>query len=492
MDAVSRARARGHRVDALGSGGDAEAVSVRPRLSPLERGLRLFTDVRPGEGGTAIVLFVNVFLILCAYYLVKPLRDGWIAVSDVGGLSQMELKAYASFGQSLLLACIVSGYARLSARWPRRTLITRVTLVCIANLAMFWLVQPGLAGTSVPGAGIAFYLWVGMFGVFVVAQFWAFAADLYDGERGERLLPLIAIGATAGAAFGSLLTELLVRSTALGSGALLLVAIVPLAASIGLTRLADGRGPLGTPRAERVKPVSPAAAAAPSGSLGVLGLIARHRYLAAVALVALFTNWVNTNGENVLFRVVQEALSHDVIARGIADKAAIRSFVRDGTTAFYGDFFFWVNTCALVAQAFLASRLLRYGGFAAVLLMLPVISLVSYTAMALVPLMAVVRVMKVAENGTNYSINNTARQVLWLPTTAEMKYQAKPAIDALVVRIGDGLAALTVLVGVHVLDVSTQSLLLANVVLVVAWLAASVVVVREQRAGLAAAPASVA
>jgi AAA family ATP:ADP antiporter len=121
-----------------------------------------------------------------------------------------------------------------------------------------------------------------------------------------------------------------------------------------------------------------------------------------------------------------------------------------------------------------------------------VISLVSYTAMALVPLMAVVRVMKVAENGTNYSINNTARQVLWLPTTAEMKYQAKPAIDALVVRIGDGLAALTVLVGVHVLDVSTQSLLLANVALVVAWLAASVVVVREQRAGLAAAPASVA
>ena len=77
--------------------------------------------------------------------------------------------------------------------------------------------------------------------------------------------------------------------------------------------------------------------------------------------------------------------------------------------------------------------------------MLPAISFVSYTAMALLPVIAVVRVMKVAENGTNYSINNTARQVLWLPTTAEMKYQAKPAIDALVVRLGDGLAALTVL-----------------------------------------------
>jgi AAA family ATP:ADP antiporter len=114
-------------------------VSDRTRLSALERALRLFTDVRPGEGGTAVILFANVFLILCAYYLVKPLRDGWIAVSEVRGLSQMELKAYASFGQTLLLAAVVSGYARLSARWPRRTLITRVTLDCIANLAMFWL-----------------------------------------------------------------------------------------------------------------------------------------------------------------------------------------------------------------------------------------------------------------------------------------------------------------------------------------------------------------
>jgi AAA family ATP:ADP antiporter len=467
-------------------------VSDRTALSPLERGLRLFTDVRAGEGVTALILFVNVFLLLCSSYLVKPLRDGWIAVSEVSGFSQMELKAYASFGQTLLLAGVVSAYARLATRWPRRTLITRVTLVCITNLVVFWCLQPGLAGANVPGAGIAFYLWVGMFGVFVVAQFWAFAADLYDGERGERLLPLIAVGATAGAAFGSLVTELLVKSTALGSGSLLLVAILPLAASVLLTHLADGRGPLGTPRAERVRRTEPAVAAAPSGYLGVVGLIARHRYLAAVAVVALLTNWVNTNGENVLFRVVQEALSHDVTARGIADKAAIRSFVREGTTAFYGDFFFWVNACALVAQALLASRLLRYGGFAAVLLMLPVISLVSYTAMALVPLIAVVRVMKVAENGTNYSINNTARQVLWLPTTAEMKYQAKPAIDALVVRLGDGLAALTVLIGVQVLDVSTQTFLVANVALVLAWLGVSLMVVREQRAGLTGAASTIA
>src|SRR5262245_9216774 len=89
------------------AGGGVQAER-RTRLSMLERGLRVFTDIRPGEGPTSLLLFTNVFLILCAYYFIKPLREIWIAVSDVAGLSKMEVKAYSSFGQSLLLAVIVS------------------------------------------------------------------------------------------------------------------------------------------------------------------------------------------------------------------------------------------------------------------------------------------------------------------------------------------------------------------------------------------------
>ncbi|HSV06197.1 MAG TPA: hypothetical protein VLI07_06775 [Candidatus Binatus sp.] len=456
---------------------DADLTPAREPLSVLERGLNLFTDVRSGEGLTGIVMFANVFLILCAYYFVKALRDGWIAVSEVAGLSQVELKAYTSFAQSLLLCGVVAIYARLSARWPRRTLITRVTLVCIANLVLFWLLEPGFLFTNLPGAGVVFYLWVGMFGVFVVAQFWTFAADLYAGERGKRLLPLIAVGATAGATFGSFLTQHLLRSGLVDSGTLLLIAIIPLVGSILLTRLADARGPVGGMHVERT---APAVSRAPRGS-GALDLILRHRYLMAVATVAMLTNWVNTNGENLLFRVLQESLREDVAARGIAGTVALRAFVRDGTTAFYGNYFFWVNLCALLAQALLASRLLRWGGIGAVLLCLPIISLISYSTMAVLPVLGVVRVTKIAENATNYSIDNTARQVIWLPTTTEMKYWTKPAMDSLFLRLGDGMAALTILVGLQLLHLSTGSLALVNVGLVGCWLGAAVVIVLEYR-----------
>ena len=171
----------------------------------------------------------------------------------------------------------------------------------------------------------------------------------------------------------------------------------------------------------------------------------------------MLTNWVNTNGENLLFRVLQHTLRQDVAARGITGAGAVRAFVRDGTTAFYGNYFFWTNLCALVAQALLASRLLRWGGIGAVLLLLPIISLVSYSAMAMLPVLGVVRVTKIAENATNYSIDNTARQVIWLPTTTEMKYWTKPAIDSLFLRLGDGMAALTVLVGLQLLHLSTRA-----------------------------------
>ena len=89
--------------------------------------------------------------------------------------------------------------------------------------------------------------------------------------------------------------------------------------------------------------------------------------------------------------------------------------------------------------------------------------------------------MKIAENATDYSLNNTARSVLWLPLSAELKYKGKPVIDTFFVRVGDGLAALTVMVGVQVLALRTASFFAFNVALVFLWLGVAVLVVKEYK-----------
>jgi len=447
-------------------------------LSRTERLLRLFTEVKPGEGGTALMMFANVFLILLAYYFIKPLREGWIAVSDIEGLTKMEVKAYSSFAQSILLLFVVGWYARLADRWDRVTLFTRATLFCISNMVIFWFLQPHFFFDQLPLSGIVYYLWVGMFGVFVVAQFWTYCADVYTDERGKRMLPFIAIGATSGAAFGSWVVDKLVASGSVPTEYLLLIATLPLFASIVLVHKVDQREDHhGATANKQVQGKDASDASIWSGAK----LVLVSKFLLLAALVTLFTNWVNTNGENLLFRVIQESLAVQAGAQGISDQRALQEFVRDGTTGFYGNFYFWVNSVALLLQAFVASRLLKYGGFAAILLILPVLALFSYTMVALLPVLAVVKLMKIAENATDYSLNNTSRHVLWLPVSSAMKFRGKPAIDTLYVRLGDGLAAITVLVGVHLLVLTTAQFFVFNVFLVLCWLVAGVLLVKEHR-----------
>jgi hypothetical protein len=141
--------------------------------------------------------------------------------------------------------------------------------------------------------------------------------------------------------------------------------------------------------------------------------------------------------------------------------------------AFSGDYQFWVNVTALLLQAFVTSRLVRHRGLAGVLLALPLIALSGYAIAAAGAGFAVVRWIKTAENAADYSIMNTARQMLWLPTRREEKYKAKQAIDTFFVRGGDVLSAAVVYVGAGVLQLSVQQFAMANVVLTLAWLMAA-------------------
>src|SRR4051794_18205535 len=132
---------------------------------PLDRMLRLFTDVKYGEGLTALLLAFNIFLLLMAYYVLKPVREALIL--SQGGA---ELKSYMSAFQVGLLLLIVPGYAKLVSLMNRRRLINTVTAFFVACLGVFYVL--GKAGVHL---GVPFFLWIGIFNLMIVAQFWAFA-----------------------------------------------------------------------------------------------------------------------------------------------------------------------------------------------------------------------------------------------------------------------------------------------------------------------------
>lgn len=428
--------------------------------SPVERFLNLFTEVRRGEAGAALLLALNIFLILTAYYMLKPVREALI-LSGAGGA---EIKSYAAAGQALLLLGAVPLYAKLASRYARRALINRVTWFFAGCLALFYV----LAQTGAPIA-IVFYLWVGIFNLMVPAQFWAFANDLYTPEAGKRLFVIVAFGASAGAVFGSYITGLLIEP--LGLYQLLIVSGGVLLLSLMLTNLIETRSSAVTPG-----PTSSRPAEEPIGKSGAFQLVVKSRYLLLIALLMLLLNWVNTTGEYILGRTVKAAAT--------AALAADPSIAPDEASyigAFYADFFTIVNIAGLLLQLFIVSRVLKYLGVRVAIFVLPIIALGGYLVAAFYPVLAIVRWVKTAENATDYSLQNTVRQVLFLPTTREQKYKAKQAIDTFFVRSGDVLSAVLVFVGTTLLTLSTQQFAMINIALVCLWLVLAYLIGAEHR-----------
>jgi AAA family ATP:ADP antiporter len=155
--------------------------------------------------------------------------------------------------------------------------------------------------------------------------------------------------------------------------------------------------------------------------------------------------------------------------------------VGKGIGRFYADFFSVVNLVGLLIQLFLVSRIVGWIGVHRAVMVLPFIAMGSYIMMALVPVLAVARWTKTAENATDYSLNNTVRNMLFLPTTRAEKYKAKQAIDTFFVRVGDVMAALLVLAGTTILGLAPTGFALVNVGLAAVWLVIALFIGRRYR-----------
>ena len=433
-------------------------VGEKPK-NALEKFLSLFADVRAGEGVGVVLLTVNVFLLLAGYYLLKSAREGLILTEGkVFGLDGPRLAAASSAAQALLLVGIIPFYGWLASRVARMRLIATTTIFFAANLTLFYL--GGQAGVR---EGVVFFIWLGIYNVFIVAQFWAFANDLYTEGQGRRLFPLIGVGASLGAWVGAATVAPLVKQAGFTAHTLMVAAAAVLLVALSITVFVNRRE---TARAE------PEAAKLDKATLGRQGgfeLILKDRYLMWIAVLTILLNVVNTTG-GFLLRSLVFAESSKLTA------AEQQPFV----LAFSGSLDAYVNLLGLLLQLFVTSRALRFLGVRGSLFILPVLALANYVVIAVAPLLPVVRIGKIMENATDYSIQNTIRHALFLPTTREAKYKAKAAIDTFCTRLGDLLQAGIVLGGTA-LGAGVPVFAWLNAGLTVAWLAVAGQIAREHR-----------
>ncbi|HEV7801494.1 MAG TPA: MFS transporter, partial [Burkholderiales bacterium] len=281
---------------------------------------------------------------------------------------------------------------------------------------------------------------------FVVSVFWALIVDTFDSEDGKRLFGFIAAGATIGAITGSAVTATLAKHIPLA--VLLIVAALLLEIAVLCVRHLSRLSAALNMRPGERNPDAPIGGSALAGITHAF----RSGYLANIVIFMLLFAVTST------FIYFQQA---NIVSHSFADRGA--------QTSFFATIDLAVNVATLVVELFLTARIMRWLGVGGALAWLPVVTIVGFGALALVPSVAALLIVQVVRRSSDYAIARPTREVLYTVVPREDRYKAKNFIDTVVYRAGDQVGAwayvLLMSFGLGIAEVAIAGALLA-----LAWL----------------------
>ena len=378
--------------------------------------IRKLLRARPGEERAVGLAFTYFFMLLCAYYLLRPLRDAMAS----GAVESLFSFYVGTFAVMLLLTPL---FGALVSR-VRKPLLLPITYAFFAsNLLVFYVLFKVMPDSR--GLAAAFFVWLSVFNMFVVSVFWSFMVDVFRDEEAKRLFGPIMAGGGTGAIVGPLMMQFL--APRIGVDAVVFLAMLLLLGTLpcirGLTRWAEAR------HGRFVLAPEVPGSRIGGGILSGFRIVARSRYLLGIfAIIAL--------GSIAAAFMYSELLR--LVGSGYPDLAS--------RAQYFGRLDLVVNVVAWVFQGFVVGWLIRRFELAGALVTMPIVALGTFLALAVSPVLAVLAAGQVLRRGGEYGIAKPSREVLFTVVDAETKYKAKNFIDTVLQRgsdlVGIGLVTL--------------------------------------------------
>ncbi len=378
--------------------------------------LRRLVNVERGEVRALLWSFAYFFSLLCAYYIVRPMRD---EMGIAGGVKNLQ---WLFTGTFLVMLAAVPFFGWITSRYPRRRFLPYVYYFFIANVLIFFL----LFKSDITHAYIAraFFIWASVFNLFIVSVFWSFMVDTFTSEQAKRLFGFIAAGGTAGALTGPALTAGLAVHLEPSNLLLISAAFLGLAV-VCVKRLIAWQQDVGDPMDAAQGETSRNDEKAMGGRiLDGFRLVLGSPYLLGICLLMLLYTTLAT------FLYFQQA----EIIRDAFDDPGQRTTV-------FAAMDFVVNALTIAIQVFLTGRLVRSLGLGLTLALIPILLGVGFLVLGFSPVLAVLVVVQVLRRAGNYAITRPSREMLYTVVSKEEKYKAKNFIDTAVYRGGDAVSA---------------------------------------------------
>lgn len=397
---------------------------------------RRFFDIRPGERLKTALMAVYFFLIIALVYILKPVRNS-LFLDELGAANLR----FVYMGEGLFLIGIVWMYVRLARRISKKLLQTGMMVFFMLCLAGFWF----LFKAQIPYLSALFYVWVASFSITMTTQFWILANDLYRPEEAKRLFGvMISTGSLGGIAGGMLAGQ---TGRWFATEDLLWIAAFALLGCIALIQRLWRE----IPEENRERPAAAALQKEPTASSRKLFF--SSSYLVLLAGLILMAKIGATVVDNQFSQAVE------IFVQG-----------KEARTAFFGNFSAALNVVSFSMQFFVTGLVLRYLGVGTSLSILPAGLFVFSAASLLHPVLATSLALKVFDGSVNYSIQQAAKEVLYLPLSSETRHRIKPITDMLGFRAAKSLAGFYIFAATALFHIPEDKLELLVWMIIPFWL----------------------
>jgi AAA family ATP:ADP antiporter len=385
-------------------------------LQRMRMRLRQLAAVETGEMQALLWAFIYFFALLCAYYIIRPMRD---EMGIAGGVDKLQWMFTGTF---VVMLAAVPLFGWLAKRFPVRQFLPYVYYFFIADLILFFVLFKSHATHAYVAR--AFFIWTSVFNLFIVSVFWSFMADVFNNDQARRLFGIIAAGGTAGALTGPALTATLVAP--LGPANMLLISIAFLAlAVVCIHRIVAWKKSANMKSVQTGRPSETREEQAIGGGiLAGIRLVFNSSYLVGICLLILFYTSLAT------FLYFQQA---QIIRDSFEDPAS--------RTALFAAIDFSVNFLTIFTQLILTSRIVRKWGLSWALALIPLLLGVGFLLLGMMPVLGILIFVQIFRRAGNYAVMRPAREMLYVVLGQEEKYKAKNFIDTVVYRGGDAVSA---------------------------------------------------
>lgn len=380
--------------------------SSRSQQSPLAALIGSAALIEKKELKSVMLSFLVVFILMAAYYMLRPVRDAM--ASD---WTNTEISVLWNI-QFFLSLAVVALYGAAVSRFRFKYLVPAVYGFFALSFISFYLGGSLIADPVLLDKG--FYLWVSLFSLFHLSVFWSFMADLFDKSQAQRLFGIITVGASAGAIVGPLVASVVAQT--IGAGVLMpvaaLIMLIPLPIIFYLQYL------------KRVELENEQVTVDPSTlKIGGSPLAGFKEFFSSPYLVGI-----------AVFILLYTAISSFVY---FEQTNLLRVFDRDQRTEILANLALVVNLLTFLLGLFATSRLTTRLGMPFTLALVPAFMCAALIILAFAPLLSILLLLQVARQAGNYGITRPAREMLFTVISRESRFKAKPVVDVVIYRGGD-------------------------------------------------------